>query len=537
MSVGQALGVALDGIDGVLVTVECDIGRGLPGMSVVGLGDTAVVQARDRVRSATVNSGLEWPRSRVVMSLSPASVPKAGSGFDVAMVCSVIAAQVAHSAASTRASRALRAEAETVRRRLGETVLVGELGLDGQVRPVDGVLPMLLHAAERGVPRAVVPAGNAAEAAHADGVDVLVTRSLVEVVRWLRGVGDLEAVTTPVAGAGGAGARGGQTPDLADVIAQPEARRAVELAAAGGHHLMLTGPPGSGKSMLAERLPGILPPMDRRVQLEAAAVHSVAGASGDLDRLWAGVRPFIAPHHTVSPAALLGGGSGRARPGAVSLAHRGVLFLDEVAEASGRTLDCLRTPMERGVVDLVRSRRTVHFPARFQLIMAANRCPCGAESPADCTCTAVARRRYSTVVSGPLRDRVDIFVTTRGAAAATLTPAEADSGESTQVVSERVIEARARARHRWSAAGDWLDNASVPGAVLRRDFPADEAGMLVLRDMLHRGELSQRGVDRALRVAWTIADVDGEDRPDVGRVLDAVELFGDGEDGHDHGGR
>ncbi|MEL4164450.1 ATP-binding protein, partial [Corynebacterium bovis] len=224
--------------------------------------------------------------------------------------------------------------------------------------------------------------------------------------------------------------------------------------------------------------------------------------------------------------------------GAVSLAHRGVLFLDEVAEASGRTLDCLRTPMERGVVDLVRSRRTVHFPARFQLIMAANRCPCGAESPADCTCTAVARRRYSTVVSGPLRDRVDIFVTTRGAAAATLTPAEADSGESTQVVRERVIEARARARHRWSAAdGDWLDNASVPGAVLRRDFPADEAGMLVLRDMLHRGELSQRGVDRALRVAWTIADVDGEDRPDVGRVLDAVELFGDGEDGHDHGVR
>ncbi|MEY8565231.1 YifB family Mg chelatase-like AAA ATPase [Corynebacteriaceae bacterium 7-707] len=519
--VGQARGIALSGVSGTPVTVECDISRGLPGMSIVGLGDTAVVQARDRVRSAMINSGLDWPRSRVVMSLSPASVPKRGSGFDLPMVMAILAAQGVVPSGNPRA-----------------TVVVGELGLDGTVRPVDGVLPMLMAADGAGFLRAAVPRANAVEASRAarvTGLEVVGLSHLRELVPWLRGElpeghgGD----SLSCDGEWRDGRRDGlpdaaqscPPPDLAEVCGQAEARRGLEIAAAGGHHLWLSGPPGSGKSMLAERLPGILPPLQESEQLESAAVHSVAGARDRLERVWRGERPFVAPHHSVTRAALTGGGAGRIRPGAVSIAHNGVLFIDEAPEVAAGTLELLRTPMETGRIEVARHHGTVVFPARFQLVLASNPCPCGAAEPADCRCRGGVRDRYLQRLSGPLLDRVDLSVRTRAEATAGLVPVTDGAGpapESSDRVRERVVEARRRAVHRW---GRWSSNASVPGPFLRRGHPADDAGMAVLQEKLRSGVVSHRGVDRTLRVAWTMADLEGAARPGVSAVLDALEMY------------
>ncbi|WP_297005676.1 YifB family Mg chelatase-like AAA ATPase [uncultured Corynebacterium sp.] len=500
--VGQARSVGLDGLTGIPVTVDCDISRGLPGMNIVGLGDTAVVQARDRVRSAVINSGLQWPKSRVVVSLSPASVPKTGSGFDLPMVLAILAAQgMVHPADITDAA------------------VIGELGLDGTVRGVSGVLPMALAARESGVARLAVPADNLVEASRVPGIRVTGLDHLTQLVRWATGEESGGTVPVPSENTGAA------VPDLSEVTGQPVARRALETAAAGGHHLWLSGPPGSGKSMLAERLPGILPPLDDTEQLEAAAVHSIAAEKGDLDGIWRRTRPFVAPHPSLTLPALTGGGSGRIRPGAVSLAHHGVLFLDEAPEVSRPVLEGLRVPMERGTVSVERVRRTLVLPARFQLVIASNPCPCGAEEPAECVCRGGVRDRYLQRISGPLRDRIDITATTGGNRSATVS---GDSAESSAVVRDRVCEARARAVSRWSGRREdppWRTTADVPGPVLRRDFPAGDAAMLVLEDQLRRGVLSQRGVDRSLRVAWTLTDLAGGRRPGVGDVMDAVEMF------------
>ncbi|HIW91653.1 MAG TPA: YifB family Mg chelatase-like AAA ATPase [Candidatus Corynebacterium avicola] len=537
MRVGQATGVALSGISGIPVLVECDISRGLPGMSIVGLGDTAVVQARDRVRSAMINSGLEWPKSRVVMSLSPASVPKSGSGFDLPMVLAILVAQ----------GRVPAGE-------VSELVVIGELGLDGTVRPVDGVLPMVLAARERGCRRAAVPVAMVAEAQRVAGVEVVGLAHLRELLPWVREgwvpqqLGEDEAeqkpgqVSTQLAAFGGAPdvSASGAHPsvgDLADVLGQQEARRGLEVAAAGGHHLWLTGPPGSGKSMLAERLPGIMPALDEDEQLETAAVHSVAGQRGHLDEVWQGLRPFVAPHHSVSPAALTGGGSGRVRPGAVSLAHNGVLFIDEAPEVATGTLELLRTPMETGRIEVMRHRGTVVFPARFQLVLASNPCPCGAGDVRDCRCRGGVRDRYLHRLSGPLLDRVDVCVRTTGNQLADLVGTGGGGGigvggESTATLAERVSAARERARHRWCRADALADsgarigvNATVPGTVLRRDFPAEDAAMAVLQEKLRAGAVSQRGVDRTLRVAWTLSDLGQVARPGVAEVMDSLEFF------------
>ncbi|AGP31021.1 YifB family Mg chelatase-like AAA ATPase [Corynebacterium terpenotabidum] len=500
--VGQACGMGIDGLTGIPVTVDCDISRGLPGMNIVGLGDAAVVQARDRVRSAVINSGLQWPKSRVVVSLSPASVPKSGSGFDLPMVLAILVAQGTVAATDAR-----------------DGVVIGELGLDGTVRDVPGVLPMLLAARQAGFRRAAVPVDNLIEATRVTGIDVSGLHHLHQLLPWVQGETGSDAgvpagppppdATVPV-------------PDLAEVTGQQAARRALETAAAGGHHLWLSGPPGSGKSMLAERLPGILPPLDDEEQLEAAAVHSVAADKGDLATIWQRTRPFVAPHPSLTLPSLIGGGAGRIRPGAVSLAHHGVLFLDEAPEVSRQVLEGLRVPVERGTVSVERVRRTVVLPARFQLVIASNPCPCGAEEPADCRCRGGVRDRYLQRISGPLRDRIDILAGTGGDRSSTAGLA-GEPAESSAVVRDRVLAARDRAASRWQ--GTWRTNADVPGPVLRRDFPAAEAAMLVLQDRLWQGDLSHRGVDRTLRVAWTLTDLAEGDRPGVGEVLDAVDMF------------
>ncbi|WP_448854247.1 YifB family Mg chelatase-like AAA ATPase [Corynebacterium frankenforstense] len=517
---GRTRTVALNGVDAHLVTVEANIGPGLPGVHVVGMGDTAVRESRDRIRTAVTNSGLDWPRTKIVVSMSPADLPKAGSQFDLAMALAVL-------------SGAERGRGE---RRLREAMVIGEIGLDGTVREVPGALPAALVARSHGLDTVIVPPGNAAEASVLASVEVLVAPTLADAWDWACGRAELPRAGRPGGpgaasgtGPGGLGdlraGRAARVPDLADVAGQPEARLALEVAAAGGHHMMMVGPPGSGKSMLAERLPGILPPLTEREMIEATVVHSVAAATG------AGPvthPPFIAPHHTVTRAALLGGGAGHLRPGAVSLAHRGVLFLDEVSEVPAAVLDGLRQPLETGEVHLLRSRSRVTLPAGFQLVLAANPCRCGAAEPAACRCSPAERARYLSNLSGPLCDRLDIFVRTR--ATGTLS---APTGESSAAVAGRVAAARERAAARWAGTGsagpEWAGRR-VPGPVLRRRFPATEEAMALLEAFLAEGSVSQRGVDRTLRLAWTLADLEEVARPGLDHVHRAVALHAPGAD-------
>jgi len=497
MALGRAFSVAVRGLDGLIVEIEADITSGLPGVHLVGLPDAALQESRDRVRAAITNSEQRWPAARLTLALSPATLPKGGSVYDLALACAVLSA-----------------DGETQWPRLGKTVLLGELALDGRVRPVHGVLPAVLAAKKDGWPAAVVPVDNLAEASLVDGIDVYGVASLSQLVSWLEGTARVQERVSTVTPAAEPAA------DLAEVVGQAQARFAVEVAAAGSHHLMLTGPPGIGKTMLAQRLPGLLPQLTESESIEVTAIHSVAGLlSGSAPLITR--PPFIAPHHSSSVAALVGGGSGMARPGAVSRAHRGVLFLDECAEIRVSALEALRTPLEDGEIRLARRDGVACYPARFQLVMAANPCPCAPADPRDCTCKSMEKRRYLGRLSGPLLDRVDLRVEMHPVRAGAFSAAA--DGESTAAVRSRVAAARAAAAQRWEPHG-FHTNAEVSGALLRRRFRLSAAAMAPLRTALDRGLLSIRGANRTLRVAWTLGDLAGRTSPGLDEVSAALSF-------------
>ncbi|GAB3941087.1 YifB family Mg chelatase-like AAA ATPase [Corynebacterium tapiri] len=492
MALGRSATVALEGVEAHLVRVEAHVGAGLPGIQVVGLGDAAVKEAKHRLRSAVANVNLQWPKTKITVSLSPADVPKRGAHFDLALCLAIL------SAGHTEAMQ-----------RLEHTVVLGELGLDGHVRAVPGILPAALAARDAGYTHIVVPVDCAAEAALATGIEVIGVPSLT--IAWAYVCG---SVSIPSACPESI-PRTDNPKDFADVAGQASAKKAAEVAAAGAHHMLLIGPPGSGKSMIAERMPGILPDLTQEEALEVCAVRSITGAELSLDV------PFCAPHHSVKQAGLIGGGS-RILPGAVTLAHRGVLFLDEASEIPSQVLDCLRTPLQDGRVVLRRGVRSTELPADFQLILAANPCACGAEDAVACTCRPQDRRRHLSNLSGPLLDRIDITAHT-----ATSQTAFSTENESSSTIAERVLAARERAYRRWEKMGvSARANSRIPGPVLRRNAPADDVGMAALAEHVHRGTLTQRGIDRALALAWTLADLAEEPRPNLQHIFEAVSLRG-----------
>ncbi len=503
MAMACAWSVALVGLEGRIVEVEADIGGGLPRTVLVGLPDTSLYEARDRCKAAVGNAGQVWPQSLLTINLSPATLPKAGSHYDLAIVAAVLgaAAVIKHE-------------------HLPASVLIGEVGLDGRVRPVRGVLPAVLAAMEAGFRRVIVPAGQAEEARLVSGIEVTGVASLTQLIAFFNDepLPEVEPIEAPGDSAGRTASR---QLDLADVVGQLDAKWALEVAAAGRHHLYFHGPPGVGKTMLAERLPGLLPDLGIREALEVSAVHSLAGfnlSDGLITR-----PPYSDPHHSASVASIVGGGARMAKPGAISCAHRGVLFMDEAPEFSPKILDSLRTPLESGVILLGRSEVQARYPARFQLILAANPCPCGnAATPGtQCNCPPMAIRRYADRISGPIRDRIDIqqaFLPMRKA----FLRAAMKRTESSAAVADRVAQARDRQSHRLAGSG-WQTNGEISGPFLRTHLPLPD-GLHIVEEAVTRGRLSPRGVDKVLRVAWTLADLVGRAKPGLDEVRIALAM-------------
>ena len=485
---------AIEGVHSREVTVEVDVRQGLPVFTLVGLPDAAVREARERVRAAMLNSGLEFPLKRLTANLAPADLRKAGPGFDLALAIAVLSA-----------SGQIPSEG------LDNCAAVGELSLSGTLRPVRGAVAMAAGARRAGYERLIVPDENAAEAALVDGLEVLPVPDLGRLVdlvcgRWRPERPErIRHVRTTRDGG----------PDLADVRGQDDAKRALEIAAAGGHNVLMVGPPGSGKTMLARRLPGIMPPPSFDEALEITRIHSVAGLA---DGRLVDERPFRAPHHTISPSGLVGGGS-TPRAGEITLAHRGVLFLDELAEFSRTTLEALRQPLEAGRVEVTRGQHSIGFPAAVILVGACNACPCARPRP-DCDCDDASRARYQRRLSGPLLDRIDLVCQLEPARPLELLSAS-DGRERSQTVRDRVVAARERQRHRLAGSGA-VCNADMDVPQTRRHVRLDARLRARMLDGHNATSMSARGHDRVLRLARTIADLDGRERVGSADVDEAL---------------
>lgn len=494
---GRVVGVSILGVRGHVVTVEAHVGRGLPSLTLTGLPGAPVQDARDRIRPAVESAGLAWPMRKVVVNLAPGNLRKDGPGLDLPVAMGVLVAS-----------------AQVPAERLAGFAFAGELSLKGELLPTPGMLSVAIAAARAGLRGVVVPAANAGEAALVEGLEVIGAGSLAEVVGFFRGTWrPAEPPAQPSSPAPTPGV------DLAEVRGQAQARRALEVAAAGGHNVLLIGSPGAGKTMLARRLPTILPSMTRAEALEVTQLHSVAGLldGGSLRT----ERPFRAPHHSISVSALLGGGSSYPRPGEVSLAHHGVLFLDELTEFRRDAVEGLRQPLEDGRVVISRMAGTVEFPARFTLVAAANPCPCGflGDPRRRCDCPDHRLQSYRGRLSGPLLDRIDIQLVVPRLSRRELL--EEAPGEPSAAVRERVERARERQRHRYRGTG-YPCNAQLPGPLARRLARVGAEAWELLARAVDRMALTGRGFDRAIKVARTIADLAGAEETGPEHVTEAL---------------